>query len=218
MKKVYRFVLLFIIITFPVKVMGYCTTEEKMRYSTLSANITTSYEYVESNDSVSFNITIHNVHRDLVILDKQTGLRYSSKQNDLNNFIIRNLKDGTNYIFEVYADNMDCSHVLYNTLYVSLPKYNKYYKDPVCNGASDYLYCQKWVETGSLTYDGFVTLVNDYKKGEQSEEIVSTEEENSWIYAIMDFWAKYYLLISGGVLLLCVPIIIIKNKRDNFDF
>jgi len=218
MKKVYIFVLLFIIITFPVKVMGYCTTEEKMRYSTLSANITTSYEYVESNDSVSFNITIHNVHRDLVILDKQTGLRYSSKQNDLNNFIIRNLKDGTNYVFEVYADNRDCSYVLYNTLYVSVPKHNKYYKDPVCNDASDYLYCQKWVETGSLTYDEFVTLVNDYKKGEQSEEIVPTEEEKSWIYVIMDFWAKYYLLISGGVILLCVPIIIIKNKRDNFDF
>lgn len=217
MKRIVKLVLLFLAIVFPMKVEGYCTTEDKMRYSTLSANIVTSYDYVESLENVSFNITIHNVHKDLIIKDKQTGKSYRSSQNTLNNFTISNLKDGASYIFEVYANNSNCSYRVYNTLYVTVPKYNKYYKDSVCNGASEYLYCQKWVEIGSISYDEFVELVNDYKK-ENIEEIIDNEdEEKNWIYIISDFWAKYYLYIAGGIILICVPIIIVKNKQNSFD-
>lgn len=217
MKKIY-FVLLFLVVIFPIKVKGYCETEDKMRYSNLASNITTSYDYVESGDSVSFSITIHNVHKDLVIRDKQTGESYSSKQKDLNNFTISNLKDGTSYSFDVYADNSDCSYRVYNTLYVTVPKYNKYYKDPVCNGASEYLYCQKWVEIGNISYDEFVELVNEYKEKDVEQTIDEEEEERNLLYIIGDFWAKYYLYISGGIILICVPIIIIKNRRNRFDF
>lgn len=219
MKRKIIFILLFLLLTFPVKVMGFCATDEKIKYSKLSANITTSYDYIETGDSVSFNLTIHNVHRDLIVVDKQTGLRYISKQNDLNNFVIKNLKDGSNYVFEIYVDNSDCSYVIYNTLYVNIPKYNKYYKDSICSGVSDYLYCQKWAEIGNLTYDEFVKLVSDYKAKDDSEIIIPTEEENdNWIYAVMDFWAKYYLIVSGGTILVCLAIIIIKNKKDKFEF
>ena len=127
MKKI-KILLLFLIIACPMQAMAYCTTEDKMRYSSLATNITTSYDYVEKNDMAYFNITIHNVHKDLIILDKQTGKRYSSKKNDLNNFSINNLSDGKSYVFEIYADNSDCFNRLYNTLYVTVPKYNKYYK------------------------------------------------------------------------------------------
>ena len=219
MKKRVYFILLFLFITFPVKVMGFCTTDEKIRYSLLSSNITTSYDYIEVGDSVSFNLTIHNVHRDLIIIDKQTGLKYKSIYNDLNNFVIKNLKDGSCYLFEVYADNRDCSYTLYNTLYVNLPKYNKYYKDQICEGASEYLYCQKWAEIGNLSYDEFVRLVNDYKSKGTSEIVKPTEEEKKeWIYIVMDLWSKYYLFVSVGIILVCLAIIIIKNKRDDFDF
>lgn len=218
MKKIVKFGLFLLLVTIPGKVMGYCTTEDKLRYSTLASNITTSYDYVEVDESVSFNITIHNVHRDLIVLDKQTGLRYNSKQNDLNNFTIRNLKDGTSYVFEIYADNSDCSYRLYNTLYVTVPKYNKYYKYPACNGASNYLYCQKWVETGDLTYTELVKLVEEYKDSISDETITPIEEKKDWWQIIGDFWAKYYLFIAGGIILVCVTIIIIKNKRDTLDF
>lgn len=218
MKKIVKLILLFFVITFPMTVKGYCTTEEKIRYSTLASNITTSYEYTEKDTGVLFNITIHNVHKDLIIIDKQTGKKYSNKNKELNNFNINNLVDGKSYVFEVYADNKDCSYRLYNTLYVTVPKYNKYYKESVCDDASDYIYCQKWVETGNLSYEEFLVLVNNYKNNAVDEEIVDEKEEKNWIYIVGDFWAKYYLYISGMIIIICIPIIVIKNKRDNFDF
>lgn len=216
MKKII-FILLLVVI-FPLNVKGYCETEDKIRYANLASNITTSYDYKEGNDSVSFNITIHNVHKDLVIVDKQTGKSYSNKKNTLNNFVISDLKDGASYSFDVTTDNSNCSYRTYNTLYVTVPKYNKYYKDSVCNGASEYLYCQKWVEIGNISYKEFVKLVNDYKTKSDNKVIKEENEEKNFWYIIGDFWAKYYLYIAGSIILICVPIIIIKNRKNRFDF
>ena len=83
----------------PLKVMGACTVEDKMRYSSLASNITTSYEYKEQNGSVLFDVTIHNVHKDLVVIDTRNNQRYENNSNSLNNFTISNLKDGNNYSF-----------------------------------------------------------------------------------------------------------------------
>ena len=218
MKRLIKLILFILVISLPIKINAYCTTEEKLRYSNLASNIETSYDYVEYEDRVSFSITIHNVHSDLIVLDKQSGRRYNSHINKLNNFTISNLKDGQSYVFEVYANNSDCTYRVYNTLYVTIPKFNKYYKDPVCVDASDYLYCQKWVEVGNISYDEFVKLVNDYKHQNIEEEIKEEKEENNWIYILGDFWAKYYLYISLGTILVCVSIIIIKNKQDKFEF
>lgn len=218
MKRIVKLIFLLVVITCPIKALGYCTTEDKIRYSTLATNITTSYDYVESEDSVSFDITIHNVHKDLILVDKKTGIRYSSKNKDLNNFVIYNVNDGDSYTFEVYADNSDCSYRLYNTLYVTIPKYNKYYDYPVCKDASDYIYCQKWVEIGDLSYNELVDLVNDYKYKDANVVPQPIEDENNWWYIIGNFWAKYYVYISVGVIVICLPIIIIKNRKDKFNF
>lgn len=218
MKNLIKLLLFVLAISLPIQAKAYCTTEEKLRYSTLASNIETSYDYVEYEDRVVFNITIHNVHSDLIVLDKQTGKRYSNKINKLNNFTISNLKDGQSYVFEVYANNSNCTYRVYNTLYVTIPRFNKYYKDPVCSDAGDYLYCQKWAEIGNLSYDEFVKLVNDHKHKHVEEEIIEKEEETNWIYIFGDFWATYYLYISFGIILICIPIIIIKNKQDKFNF
>lgn len=216
MKSLIRISLL-VMLLFPLKVMGACTVEDKMRYSTLASNITTSYEYKENNQSVTFDVTIHNVHKDLVVVDTNNK-RYESNSNNLNDFTISNLKDGNNYSFHVYAKSGDCSYRLFNTLYVSTPKYNKYYSDPVCNGASDYSLCQKWAEVGNITYEQFKSNVEEYKNPKKD---VIEEQENdnkNWLYMIGDFWAKYYLYILGGMIIILVPIIIVVKRREHYDF
>lgn len=217
MKNLIRISLLVMLII-PLKVRGACTVEDKMRYSSLASNITTSYEYKENNGNVSFDITIHNVHKDLVVVDTLNNNRYESNNNDLNNFTVANLKDGYNYSFNVYAKNGDCSYRLFNTLYVTTPKYNKYYSDPVCNGASDYLLCQKWTEIGNLSYEEFKASVEEYKN--PKVDLIEDEQKNknNWLYIIGDFWAKYYLYILGGIIIVLIPVIIIIKKRNNYDF
>ena len=208
---------LLVMLLVPLKVSGACTVDDKMRYSSLATNITTSYEYKEQNGNVSFDITIHNVHNDLVVVDNNNK-RYESSNNGLNNFTINNLKDGYNYSFKVYAKSGDCSYRLFNTLYVTTPKFNKYYNDPICEGASDYLLCQKWTEIGNMTYEEFKANVDEYKN--PKKEIIEDEENNrnNWLYMIGDFWSKYYLYILGGMIIVLVPAIIIIKKREHYDF
>lgn len=220
MKKFIKLFLLTIILMLPIKVWGACTVDDKVRYLTLSSNVVTSYDYEEKNDSVKFSITIHNVHKDLVVKDKVNNKSYSSNKNDLNDFVITNLKDGTNYSFDIYAKSGDCSYRLLNTLYVNIPKYNKYYKDPVCNGISGFNLCQRWGETGNLSYDSFKEKVEEYK----SENTIiidddKKEEENyALLYIIGNFWAKYYLYITLGTIVVLLPIIIVVKKKNDYDF
>ena len=207
---------LFVMLLVPLKVSGACTVEDKMRYSTLASNITTSYEYKENDQSVTFDITIHNVHKDLVVVDRNNK-RYESNSGNLNNFTISNLQDGNNYSFHVYAKSGDCSYRLFNTLYVSTPKYNKYYKDPVCDGARDYSLCQKWVEVGNITYEEFKTSVEEYKNPKKDVIEEQENDNNNWLYIVGDFWSKYYLYILGGMIIVLLPTIIIIKRREDYD-
>lgn len=220
MKKIIKIVLLTIILMLPIKIMGACTVDDKVRYLTLSSNVTTSYDYVEDNDKVTFSITIHNVHKDLVVKDNINNRSYSSNRNDLNNYTINNLKDGVNYSFDIYAKSGDCSYRLLNTLYVNLPKYNKYYKDSICDGASEFNLCQKWGETGNLDYETFKLKVEEYKKkiSIDKTENDETKKEESIFYFIGNFWAKYYLYITIGIVIVLLPIIIIVKKKNRYDF
>lgn len=217
MKKIFKIIILFIIIL-PIGVSAYCTTDDKIRYSNLAVNIATSYEYEESNGSVVFSVTLHNVHKDLTVRDITSGSDYRSTINELNDFVINDLKDGNTYSFEVYTNNSDCSYRLLNTLYVTLPKYNQLYSDPVCDGASGYSLCQKWADIGNISYNEFVKLVNDYKNQEVIENVETKEEKTSFLYILGNFWAKYYIYINVSIIAICVPIIIIKYRKDRFDF
>lgn len=217
MKNLIKVSLLFIILV-PLSVKGACTVEDKMRYNSLATNITTSYEYREKDGNVLFDVTIHNVHKDLVVVETSTNKKYQSTSSGLSNLLVTNLKDGNSYSFNVYAKTGDCSYRLFNTLYVTTPKYNKYYNDQVCIGASDYYLCQKWAEIGNISYEEFRKQVEEYKNPDKEIITDDVDEENNWLYIIGDFWAKYYLYILGGIIIVLLPIVIIIKKREHYNF
>lgn len=220
MKKFIKIILFIFFMILPIKVFGACSVDDKVRYLSLASNVTTSYDYIEVNDKVTFSITIHNVHKDLVVKDNVNNRSYSSNRNDLNNYTVSNLKDGTNYSFSIYAKSTDCSYKLLNTVYVNLPKYNKYYKDSACTGIESYNLCQRWGEIGDINYETFKSKVEEYKKkSDVSNEIKDDDLKTTSIIEILgDFWAKYYLYITIGTIVLLIPIIIIVKKKNKYDF
>ena len=220
MKKFIKIILFIFFMILPIKVFGACSVDDKVRYLSLASNITTSYDYTEVNDKVTFSITIHNVHKDLVVKDNVNNRSYSSNRNDLNNYTVSNLKDGTNYSFSIYAKSTDCSYKLLNTVYVNLPKYNKYYKDSACTGIESYNLCQRWGEIGDINYETFKSKVEEYKnKSDVSDEIKDDDvKTTSIIEKLGDFWAKYYIYITIGTIVLLIPIIIIVKKKNKYDF
>lgn len=220
MKKFIKIILFIFFMILPIKAFGACSVDDKVRYLSLASNITTSYDYTEVNDKVTFSITIHNVHKDLVVKDNVNNRSYSSNRNDLNNYTVSNLKDGTNYSFSIYAKSTDCSYKLLNTVYVNLPKYNKYYKDSACTGIESYNLCQRWGEIGDINYETFKSKVEEYKnKSDVSDEIKDDVVKTTSIIEILgDFWAKYYIYITIGTIVLLIPIIIIVKKKNKYDF
>src|SRR5574344_531645 len=56
-----------------------CDYSEQARLKRLASNVTTSYDYIESNDSVKFSVTLTNLNSDIYILDKSTGKTYYYK-------------------------------------------------------------------------------------------------------------------------------------------
>jgi len=137
----------------------YCKFSEISRYKSLASNINTTYDYVEKNGSLTFSITLVNLNKELYIVDMTTEKVYNYNGNELT---ISGYKPGSTVKYAVYATNENCSDTLLYTVRVVLPYYNQYYSDPICEGVSDYIYCQKWYDN-KLDYDTFISRVKDIK-------------------------------------------------------
>ena len=83
-----------------------------------------------------------------------------------------------------------------------------------------YNLCQRWGEIGDINYETFKSKVEEYKnKSVVSDEIKDDDLKTTSIIEILeDFWAKYYLYITIGTIVLLVPVIIIVKKKNKYDF
>ena len=83
-----------------------------------------------------------------------------------------------------------------------------------------YNLCQRWGEIGDINYETFKSKVEEYKnKSDVSDEIKDDDLKTTSIIEILgDFWAKYYLYITIGTIVLLVPVIIIVKTKNKYDF
>lgn len=205
MKKICCF--LFCLFLFPMFTKALiCDNKTLVRYKNIAGNITTTYDYIEENNDVKFFITFSNMSSELYMLD-ENDKRYSSSSE----LILSDLKPGTSYKFRLYANNSDCETVL-NTIYINLPYYNSYYKDPICDNL-DYKYCNKW-QKNTFTYEEFVKNVEDYRKSLEKEDDIKEKKESGIFDFIVDFYVKNYYYILPTIIVLSI-IYMIRNVRKD---
>lgn len=208
-KKILSFVALIMIIMLPNKVKAYCSNEEIIRRSSLAKNMSVSYDYIEENGSVSFNVVITNLQPELYIKDVYNQATYYYSGSEL---ILYNFKPNKNYRFDVYGTG-ECNQRLYSH-YITTPGYNPYYNDPVCTGVTHSI-CQKWVNI-NYNYDTFVSEVNKIKAKTNKQQQEITEEEPMGIYDyLIKFFISYYYIILPIIIIVCITIIIQKRKKDD---
>lgn len=206
-KKIFCIATFTIIMLFPTKIFAQCSNSEIIRRSSLSKNISISYNYIEENGQVSFYITLSNLHPDFYIKDVQNKKEYYYTSDEI---VLYGYKPNTNYRFDVYGVG-ECGGRLYSH-YVNLPGYNPYYNDPICIGVNNSI-CHKWVNI-SYDYDTFVKEVNKIKSKSQIQEEEKTVEETLGIYDyIFGFFISYYYIILPIVIITCLIIIIIQNNK-----
>ena len=82
-------IFIYLIILSPLCVKGLvCDNTTKVRLQKLAQNITTSYDYVEQNGTVNFNITFLNLNSELYLVDtvNEKDIYYSDTSLTLNGF------------------------------------------------------------------------------------------------------------------------------------
>lgn len=200
-------IILFLILLIPVSIKGYfCDYDDYniVRKKALNVNLMTEYEI--KDDNAIFTVTIYNLMEDQYIKDVVNNKIYNYNGSNL---VLELTKPGT-YSFEVYSNNNYCDSSYLNKLFVEIPVYNKFYKDPLCEGIENYKYCQKWFST-SITYEQFKEEVIKYKGSPETEEIKKEEYRNIFL----ELYLKYWMYFLPTIIVLCLIGIFIKKRQEN---
>lgn len=208
-------ILISLLILFPVSVSAYeCNDSEQVKLRKIASNVMTSYDYIENDDKVIFNVTLTNITNEIYILDTSSGQKYYF--NGTNEITINGYSPNTNIKYLIYPTKNNCTASFLTTKYVNLPYYNKYYKDELCNG-KNYSVCNKWTKV-SLTYDEFVKTIDDLNNKKNSEDITiePTKEKESILDIISTFIFDNYLYIIGigGSIVVILEIVRNRNKKN----
>jgi len=210
-KKMILSILVSIILLLPNSVSALCSNSEKVRLSSLAKNVSVTYDYVETENGVTFNITFTNLQPELYIKDTSNKNVYYYTANEMT---LYGYQANSNYRFDVYGIG-ECNEKLYSH-YVTTPGYNPYYRDAICNGVTGSI-CQKWVNI-SYDYDTFVNEVNKLKAKQMVDEEQQVVEEPLGFYDyLIKIFINYYYIILPVIIVTCIIIIIVKLKTKKED-
>lgn len=211
------------------------------RLKKIASNINYDYSYHESNGQVTFSIRFTNVLSDVYIHDVTHNKNYYTNKD--NTIVISGFGSGKTYEFLIKDNNYSEDITMIQTywdgekfvdrvlvlgknpippekeiskIYVTLPKYNSYYNDPVCQDFSEYKLCQKWY-SHNLSHDEFVREVNQAKSNNEKKPIVKAESEDKWT----DFFRKHWVLIVCGSSAIVIIVVLLSvrfaKNRDGFE-
>ena len=203
-----------------VNAYGSCSATDKIRLQKYASNIAYYYEYEDLNkgddfSDVNFTITFTNVIGELFIYDESAKVRYNP--NDKNEVVITGKNHSEYLIFSVYGQSSKCFNENISNIYITLPIYNKFHTDELCERAPEYSLCGKWV-IANMSYDEFKEKVEDYiiNRGGKSEIILPTSDLTTF-EIVIGFLAKYSLLIFGSIIVMTSASMYYLIKKDEFD-
>lgn len=212
--------ILFVIITlliFPVVGNAVCTSAEKSEIMSLASNVNISYEIKINNNKPMYHIYLNNLTSDMLLFDTKTGKMYNKFSDKGDEFSIVTSLSGS-YAFDIYS--YKCKESIMTKM-ITLPKYNIFYLDPLCEGLSNYSICQRW-STFSGSYDDFKKQVNKIKKEEETKKELKEEKkpEPSIYDKIASIFLKYWwiiVIVLVGILGIYY-FIRTKQKKNEYDF
>lgn len=191
-----------------------CDNSMKVEYQNRAKNITYSYTYNDTNNT--FNILFTNITDSLYLIDMNTMQEFRNQSE----ITIYNVIPGNSYRYGVFTSDLNpCSGSSIYNIYVTLPFYNPYYKDSLCDGIS-HKYCQKFINK-AISYDEFKENINEYRNKliSDSDSKKDDLEDKTLLEKIFDyllnFYIKYYFVILPLIIIITVIEIIRINKKDS---
>lgn len=221
MKRKILFLIMFLLfINYNCKALNYggCSYSDVSKLKAFVSNINISYDYYIDNNQAYFNLTLTNIVPNVYFIDSYTGKTYSF--NDTNDGEITlygydNFKGN----FSFYSGLGECYGIKLGIKYYKLPQYNIYYQDPLCLENKDFSLCQKWQKV-NYTYSELKNKIEEYNKineNDQIEDESQAEYQKSVLDKFVEFYTKYYYILLGGIIFVCVTIMIVSSKKNRFD-
>ena len=216
-KKILLVIILFIL---PINALGLtyggCDYSTVSKLKSLVTNINISYSYRIENNNAYFDITLNNLTPDIYFYDQKNNKNYYYSDTNNGEITIKNYtSNGSTGTYKFYSAKDECYGIKLGSKYYKLPNYNAYYSSKLCEGISNYSLCQKWT-TINYSYEEVETLVNEYKKGINQEDITDDNitYEKTFLNKLLDFYVNYYYYLLIGIIVIFGLIIIIKKRKD----
>lgn len=211
--KRYLFIFTFICLLFiPGKVSARCSDQEIIRLQKIANNIAYSKTYRENNGRMVFDITLTNVTNDVYLYDFINRRNiYASNQP----ITLYGYGDGKTVSYTVKSNYGSCRGEVIKTISVTLPAYNSYYNDPLCDGISFKL-CNRWYNTQNLSYDDFVKQVKAYRKKLEAveEPVVEPEQKPTWQSLLLTMFTEYYIYLFIPIIIIAGGSIYVLRKNE----
>lgn len=218
MKKSFIFIVCLFIFPIVTNAASSCNTATMSNISSLANNVNIVYEVDSSSKVPVFTITLSNLTSDMIVFDKNLGKTYKGFANTGSEISIKTKTSGS-YSFAIYSKQ--CKEQV-ATKSVSLPTYNIYYGDKLCDGLDDCDVCQKWYGSNS-DRKTFELGIQECKK--KQSVVVEDEEEpiaqvQPWYEKIGNVFLKYW----WAIIILMIIIIGIyyairaKQKKNEYNF
>lgn len=197
---------------FPAVAKAACTTDEKIALSKIVNNVKVTPVFYE--EAEKYALIVSNITPDIYFQDINTKIVYKNTGKEIT---IHNVNPNQSYRIKFYSAMNNCYGSALQSIYITLPGYNKYYKDPLCEGFSSYKICQKWV---NYNYDK-ETFEKEVSKLEKRDIIkVKKDPGIETVKGIYDYlgelYEKYYYIILPIIIVGCLIMITRLRKKEYF--
>lgn len=213
-KSMYLIFLISLLIFIP-KVKATCSYSRLSDLKKLASNVNVTYTYTINDNKATFDIKFANLTNDIYLYDSLNDKKY----NQVGEIVLKNYSDGIKYRFFIKSNDNDCKDEVLMTKYVTLPKYNIYYGNSLCEGIEDYALCQRWGSFSVNNYEEYETQIKKYKSSlVKKESNIENKEEETFFDKVTDFLYDYYIFILSGIIIIGLIIIYYLYKKDKFNF
>lgn len=186
-----------------------CNLDEQMRLRNLTNATQISYEFFENKEEAKngFIVRISGFSADFYVYNSTNGVYFEYDGDNVTESDA--FASGEISSLPFYAsDTGVCKGFLIQTKYVKLPKYNKYYSDPLCKGHEAYELCKKFTSLTPDSSSKFETLMQKYIKSLEKtdgkkpiDEEKKTTPSKSILEMIGDFFAHNYLIFLIAIII-----------------
>lgn len=195
-----------------------CNSKTMSNISSLANNVNIVYEVDTSKKTPVFTITLSNLTTDMIVFDRNAAKTYKGFSNTGSELSIKTNTSGS-YSFIIYSKQ--CKEQV-ATKSVSLPTYNVFYGDKLCDGLDTCDVCQKWYGSNK-DRKAFEQGIQECKRKKNivvEEEEKPVPQDKAWYESLADIFLKFWWAI---IILMIVVIgiyyaIRAKQKKNEYNF